>query len=57
MKDTYLESKAKPEVFLTTSESVSDLILVMEDLIGSSKLHLNETIPLGMFVGSELYIV
>ena len=47
VKDTYLESKAKPEVFLSTSESLCDLTAVMEDLIGSTKLHLNQSIPLG----------
>lgn len=52
VKDTYLESKAKPEVFLSTSESLCDLIAVMEDLIGSTKLHLNQSIPLGTAVGT-----
>jgi hypothetical protein len=47
VKDTYLESKAKPEVYLSSSESLSDVVAVMEDLIGSSKIHLNEAIPLG----------
>jgi len=52
VKDTYLESKAKPEVFLSTSESLCDLTAVMEDLIGSTKLHLNQSIPLGTAVGT-----
>ena len=52
VKDTYLESKAKPEVYLTTSEEVSDLSGVMEDLIGCSVLHINKEVPLGTAMGT-----
>lgn len=53
VKDTYLESKAKPEIYLTSTESnaITPLLGCIQDLIGCSKLALNEPVPLGTAVG------